>query len=148
MPQSLSKMYLHIVFSTKYRERIIHDEVRLKLHAYMVKTFSALGSYVHEIYANPDHVHILCQLPRTITVADLLSKVKSSSSKWLKTQGIDNFTWQRGYAVFSVSEWGVLPVQNYIKNQYEHHKTKAYQDEVRDFLKEYKVEYDEKYMWD
>ncbi len=148
MPQSLSKVYLHVVFSTKYRQRIIHDEVRPKLHSYMVKTFSQLGSYVHEIYANPDHVHILCVLPRTITIAELVSKVKSSSSKWLKTQGIENFTWQRGYAVFSVSESGVLPVQNYIKNQYEHHKTKAYQDEVREFLNEYKIEYDEKYMWD
>ena len=100
MPQSLSKIYVHVVFSTKYRQRIIHDEVRPKLHSYMVKTFSALGSYVHEIYANPDHVHILCVLPRTITIAELVSKVKSSSSKWLKTQGIENFTWQRGYAVF------------------------------------------------
>ena len=148
MPQSLSKVYIHIVFSTKYREKIIHDGVRAKLHSYMVKTFSVLGSYVHEIYANPDHVHILCQLPRTITIAELVSKTKSSSSKWLKTEGINNFTWQRGYAVFSVSELGVIPVRNYIRNQYNHHKTKAYQDEVRELLKEYKVEYDENYVWD
>jgi len=148
MPQSLSKIYVHIIFSTKYREKNIHDGVRSKLHSYMVKTFSELGSYVYEIYANPCHIHILCQLPRTITIAELVSKVKSSSSKWLKTEGVENFTWQRGYAVFSVSESGVIPVQNYIKNQYVHHKTIAYQDEVREFLKEYKVEYDENYVWD
>lgn len=148
MPQSLAKIYVHIVFSTKYRERVIRDGVRTKLHGYMIKTMSALGSYVHEIYANPDHVHILCTLPRTITIADLVSKTKSSSSQWLKTEGVENFTWQRGYAVFSVNQQGVANVERYIKNQPEHHKTQYYQDEVRGFFKEYEIEYDEEYVWD
>ena len=80
MPQSLSKIYIHCVFSTKKRKPLITNLIRDDLHSYMVGTLSKLGSFVYEIYANPDHVHILCALPRTITVAELISKVKSSSS--------------------------------------------------------------------
>jgi REP element-mobilizing transposase RayT len=114
----------------------------------MVGTLSKLSSYVYEIYANPDHVHILCTLPRTITVAELMSKVKSSSSRWIKTQGITNFSWQDGYGAFSVSSSNLGIIKNYIINQSEHHKKDSFQDELRKFFEEYKVEYDERYVWD
>jgi REP element-mobilizing transposase RayT len=95
MPQSLSKVYIHYVFSTKNRKPIITNDVQADLHKYIIGIFSNYGSYVNAIYANPDHIHILCTLPRTITIANLISKVKSSSSKWIKTKGISDFSWQR-----------------------------------------------------
>lgn len=148
MPQSLSKIYMHCVFSTKKRMPLITSGVRDDLHSYMVGTLSKLGSYVYATYANPDHVHILCTLPRTITVAELMSKVKSSSSRWMKTKGINNFSWQDGYGAFSVSSSKLGIVKNYIINQAEHHKRDSFQDELRKFFQEYELEYDERYVWD
>lgn len=148
MSQSLVKINVHIVFSTKYRKPIIREEVREKLQAYMVGTAADLGSYVYELYANPEHVHILCTLPKTMDVADLVSKIKSSSSKWMKPEGIPDFRWVRGYFACSVSE-SVLPVVvKYILNQPEHHQKAEFQDEYRGFLDENGMEYDEAYVWD
>ena len=148
MPQSLSKVYLHIVFSTKMRARSIHERVRANLQAYMVGIAASLGSYVDEIYANPDHVHILCTLPRTITIANFVSKIKRSSSRWIKTQGIENFKWQGGYAVFSVSHWDLKTVGNYIKNQPKHHRKATFKEALIDFFERYNMDYDEQYVWD
>jgi len=148
MPQSLAKVYLHNVFSTKYRVPLITDAVRDDLHSYIIGILSNIGSYVNEIYANPDHIHILCTLPRTITIANLISKTKTSSSKWLKKQGIANFSWQDGYGSFSVSASKVDVVRKYILNQPVHHKKEAFQDELRKYFQEYKVEFDERYVWD
>ena len=148
MPQSLAKVYIHIVFTTKTGFPFIAESIRPELQSYMIGTLSGLGVYTHEIYANPDHIHILCTLPRTITMADLVSKVKTSSSKWIKTKGINDFDWQDGYGVFSVSASKVPVVKKYIRNQPEHHKAEVYKDELRRFFVEYKIEYDERYVWD
>ncbi len=148
MSQSLVKINVHIVFSTKYRKPIIREEVREKLQAYMVGTAADLGSYVYEIYANPEHVHILCTLPKTMDIADLVSKVKSSSSKWIKPEGIPDFRWARGYFACSVSESVVPVVERYILSQPEHHQKADFQDEYRGFLDENGMEYDEEYVWD
>ncbi|MBN1791543.1 MAG: IS200/IS605 family transposase [Bacteroidales bacterium] len=148
MSQSLSKVNVHIVFSTKYIQNLISDAIRNKLHAYLIGIIANLGSFSHELYANPDHLHILCTLPRTLTSADLVSKIKSSSSKWLKLNGVNEFGWQDGYAIFSVSASKIETVKSYILNQPEHHKKVSFRDEVRLFLKEYGIEYDEKYVWD
>ncbi len=148
MPQSLSKVYIHCVFSTKRSMPLITDTIRKDLHAYIIGTLSNIGSYVNEIYANPDHLHVLCTLPRTITIAELISKIKTSSSKWIKKQGIINFSWQNGYGSFSVSSSKVMIVEKYILNQPEHHKKTSFKDELRNFFKEYNMEYDEQYVWD
>jgi len=148
MPQSLSKVYIHIVFSTKNGDSTINDDIRTELHSYVIGILSNLGSFVNEIYANPDHIHILCSLPRTITIAQLISKIKTSSSKWIKTRGISKFSWQDGYGVFSVSSSKVETVKKYIRNQPDHHKKATFQDELRRFFKEYGVDYDERYVWD
>lgn len=148
MPQSLSKVYIHYVFSTKYREPVITKEVQEELHKYIIGILAAQGSFTYAIYANPDHIHILCTLPRTITIATLISKTKSASSKWLKSKGVLGFTWQRGYGAFSVSESGVIPVESYINNQEAHHAKQDFKKEYIGFLKKYKLDYDEKYVWD
>ena len=148
MSQSLSKVYLHCVFTTKHGLPLITDDIRKDLHSYIVGTLSNVGSYVNEIYANSDHIHVLCTLPRTITIAELISKIKTSSSKWIKKQGISNFSWQGGYGAFSVSSSKVKIVEKYILNQPEHHKSVSFQDELRKFFNEYDIEFDERYVWD
>ncbi len=150
MSQSLSQIYVHIVYSTKYRQPLITDQVRPKLHSYIVGTLSKLGSYVYEIYANPDHIHILSTLPKTISLADFVSKSKTPSSKWVKENfpELFNFSWQNGYAGFSVSPSKLETVRRYIQNQPVHHKKKTFQDELRLFFNEYHIEYDERYVWD
>ena len=136
MPQSLAKVNVHIVFTTKYGQEFITDEIRSELHSYTIGVLSNLGSYTYEIYANPDHIHILCTLPRTITMADLVSKIKITSSKWLKNKGIPDFYWQDGYGIISVSSSKVEAVKKYIKNQPQHHTEVGCKDEFRFFLKE------------
>jgi len=100
MSQSLAKVYVHIVFSTKKGHHLIHEGIRKELQSYMIGILSKLGSYTYELYANananPDHIHVLNTLPRTITIAELVSKIKTSSSKWMKLQGITEFDWQDG----------------------------------------------------
>jgi REP element-mobilizing transposase RayT len=148
MSQSLAKVNVHIVFSTKYAQHVIPSKIRNELHAYMIGVLKNLGSYVYALYANPNHVHILSTLPRTLTLADLVSKTKTSTTKWLKLHGITNFGWQDGYGVFSVSASMVDKVRNYILHQEEHHRKANFQDELRRFLNEYGLEYDERYLWD
>src|SRR4030042_288530 len=149
MPQSLAKVYAHIVFSTKHgRELIIKEEIRKELHSYIIGVLSKLGSYTCEIYANEDHIHILSTLPRTITIAELVSKIKTSSSKWIKQKGIPDFGWQDGYGIFSVSASNVDTVKKYILNQPQHHSKNIYKDEMRNYFRDYGIEYDERYVWD
>jgi REP element-mobilizing transposase RayT len=107
-----------------------------------------LGSYTKEIYANPDHIHILCTLPRTVAIAELVNKVKSNSSRWIKSKGIESFRWQDGYGVFSVGESEVDKIQNYIRFQPQHHDTISFKEEMRRFFDEFEIEYDVQYVWD
>jgi len=97
-----------------------------------------------------DHIHILCMLSKKISLMKLLEEVKSHSSKWIKTKGpgYRNFYWQDGYGAFSVNPRGVDRVMAYIANQHEHHRRKNFQAEYREYLKKYKVEYDERYVWE
>ena len=148
MPQSLAKVNVHIVFSTKHGQHLVNNTIRKELHAYLIGVLTKLGSFTYEVYANPDHVHILNTLPRTITIADSVSRIKTSTSKWLKLNGVNRFDWQDGYAIFSVSASKIEAVSKYALNQPEHHKIVSFQDELRQFFKQYKTEYDEKYVWD
>ena len=148
MAQSLAKVYLHIIFSTKGRAPFVKEEYKKGMESYLVKVGSDLGSYTESIFLNPDHLHWLCTLPRTITIAEFLNKVKSNSSKIGKIEVSPNFAWQNGYGVFSVSQSKVEIVNSYILNQKDHHRKITFQEEFRKFLEEYRVEYDERYVWD
>ncbi len=148
MPQSLTKIYLHVVFSTKNRIPIISEEIRPNAQAYFVQVGANLGSFTEEIFMMPDHIHWLCTLPRTITIADMVKNVKISSSIKFKDLIRRDFEWQKGYGAFSVSQSKLEIVKKYIQNQQEHHQKIDFQTEYRRFLEEYRVEYDEKYVWD
>ena len=150
MPQSLAKIYVHLIFSTKNRERVIMDEIRSELHSYMggiLRKWETLGL---EINSEPDHAHTLFLLPRIHSLSDLIGQLKRGSSSWLKTQDpvFKSFHWQNGFGAFSVSQSGVDEVRKYIREQREHHRTMTFQDEYRAFLRKYEVAYDERYVWD
>jgi len=150
MPLSLTKNYLHITFATKYREPLILKEVRKSLFAYIEGIVRNLNCPPIIVNGVSDHVHILCVLNKTMSMSEFVTKVKSNSSKWIKTQGEDylNFAWQRGYGAFSVSRWDIEMIKNYIANQEQHHSKEEFQKEYLDLLNENEIEYDEKYLWD
>ena len=150
MPQSLSNVYIHLIFSTKDRMPIINANVRPELHAYMATVLRNINSPVIVANSVEDHVHLLFKLARTVTVSRAVEDVKKSSSKWMKSKsvGLERFSWQSGYGAFSVSESNAPEVANYIRNQEEHHKKKSFQDEYREFLAKNGIEFDERYLWD
>ena len=149
MPQSLSKIYLHTVFSTKNREPFISDaSLRNELHAYMGGIANQLDCHPIRTGGTEDHVHMLTTLARNRTVADLVKEVKRVSSAWLHEKGISGFKWQAGYASFSVSQSNLERVESYISNQVEHHSKASFQNELREFLKKHDLEFNEQYVWD
>ncbi|MFT3935839.1 MAG: IS200/IS605 family transposase [Chitinophagaceae bacterium] len=150
MGQSLVKNYIHIVFSTKHRQQLIYPPVENELHSYIGGICNKLDCHVIKVGGYTDHIHILCMLSKKIALMKLLEEIKSHSSKWIKTKGPDyeNFYWQDGYGAFSVNPSQVDVVINYIANQHAHHDKQNFQDEYRGFLKKYKVDYDERYVWD
>jgi REP element-mobilizing transposase RayT len=150
MSQSLAQIYIHIVFSTKYRKPLIQTEIEEELYAYIGGIIKNLKGNSIKINSVSNHIHILTTLPKTVTLSKYLEEIKRSSSKWIKTKGTDykNFSWQRGYGAFSVSSYKVNVVKNYIAKQKEHHKSQDFKEEFIEFLDEYKVEYDDRYLWD
>lgn len=150
MSQSQVKNYLHIVFSTKYRQRLITEEIEIDLYKYLGGISKNLECVPIKIGGYCDHVHLLVLLSKKIALSKYVEKIKSNSSKWIKTQGEEfkNFYWQNGYGAFSVNPARVDVVIRYIENQKTHHQKKMFQDEYRAFLQKYKVEYDERYVWD
>ncbi len=150
MGQSLVKNYLHIVFSTKYRQPLISESIENELYSYLGAICKTLECSPIKIGGYYDHVHILCLLSKKIALVKLVEEVKSHSSKWIKTKEdhLRNFYWQNGYGAFSVNPAQVDAVINYIATQKNHHGKIAFQDEFRAFLKKYKVEFDEQYVWD
>ncbi|MFN0053334.1 MAG: IS200/IS605 family transposase [Planctomycetales bacterium] len=151
MPQSLSKVYLHVVYSTKDRRPFLQDkQIRQRAHAYLAAACDRLECPKIKIGGVEDHVHILCHLSRNISIADLVREIKRESSKAIKEMGagLDKFQWQRGYGAFSASPSHVAPLKTYIANQASHHQRESFQDEFRRLLRKYDVDYDERYVWD
>jgi len=150
MGQSLVKNYLHIVFSTKHRQALIHPPVESELHAYLGGICNNLDCQVLIVGGYTDHVHILCMLSKKIALMKLMEELKAHSSKWIKSKGpgYENFYWQDGYGAFSVNPEQVDRVVAYIANQHEHHRKKTFKEEYRAILEEFHVTHDERYVWD
>lgn len=150
MPQSLSKVLLHVVFSTKNREQTIPEHLRVKLHAYLAGVCRTKGSEAYRVGGTADHVHVACSLPRTLSMAKLVEEIKKPSSIWMKQQegGKPDFSWQAGYGIFSLGQSQLPALIQYIDNQEEHHRNRSFKEEYREFLEKYGVDYDEKYLWD
>jgi REP element-mobilizing transposase RayT len=150
MPQSLSRIVVHLVFSTYQRTPNLTDPIQERLFPYF-------GGILHGIKCQPiqmgghnDHVHLLFGLSRTLSIAEVVEKVKVASSKWIKDEFPQrkNFAWQSGYGVLSVDSSDCQGAVAYIFGQKEHHKKVSFMDECRDIMRLSGVEYDERYMWD
>ena len=151
MPQSLSSVYVHLVFSTKNREPFLLDaDIRKEMHAYLGGVSKTLDCPPVIVGGVEDHVHLLCQMARTITQSDWVKEIKRVSSIWIKQRNPASaaFAWQAGYGAFSVSASLLDLTREYIAHQDQHHKTQSFQDEYREFLRKYGQEWDERYVWD
>lgn len=150
MPQSLSQILVHLVFSTKHREAVLADDIRDELHAYMGGIVENLKGTLLKAGSVADHIHLLIAHPRTCAPSELVQELKTGSSKWLKTKGARyaDFHWQGGYGIFSISPAHRPGLEAYIANQAEHHRKVTFQEEYRRLLGKYGVGYDERYVWD
>lgn len=150
MPQSLVRNLIHVCFSTKNRVDLIRPEIENELFAYMHGIVENNKSKLILANGTTNHIHLLISLGKVISISELIGDIKRDSSSWIKKQdtGFYNFYWQEGYGAFSVGQTEDDAVIKYIASQKDHHKTKDYKTEFRGFLKKYKIEYDERYVWD
>ena len=151
MAQSLSRLWTHLIFSTKDRFPFLRDRgLRGEMHAYLTEMLRVHDCETLIVGGVEDHTHSLFALSRTHSIASVVKEVKRTSSGWVKTTSrkMSKFHWQAGYASFSVSQSNLTDVIRYIENQEEHHKRVTFQDEYRAFLNAYGIEFDERYLWD
>ena len=150
MPQSLFKILVHIVFSTKNRADLIAPEIENGLFGYIHGIVENNGSKLIIASGTANHIHLLVSLGKKVDIPELIGDIKRDSSVWVKKQGANysDFYWQKGYGAFSIGQSQVPIVVNYIKNQKEHHKQQNFKDEYRALLKKYEIDYDERYVWD
>ena len=150
MSQAFVKNYVHLIFSTKHRSPIIHPPFANELYAYLGGVCNNLGCHSVNVGGYTDHVHVLCMISQKIALMKLVQDLKSNSSSWMKTkdESVNNFYWQDGYGAFSVNPLEVDVVIKYITTQHDHHQKFTFQDEYRAFLKKYRVNFDERYLWD
>ena len=151
MPQSLAKILVHTVFSTKDRRPFLRDTaLRQELHHYLGGILKNLECQPFVVGGVEDHVHLLASLSRTCAAAEMVKEVKRGSSLWAKERdaGMWDFGWQNGYGIFSIGSSQIEDVRRYIAEQEQHHRKVSFQDEFRLLLKRYELAYDERYVWD
>ena len=150
MPQSLSRVLIHLVFSTKNRAPLIDSKIQSELHAYLVGILEGVECPSLQVGGVKDHVHLFFGQSRTRSISEVVETLKTSSSKWIKSKGMGfkDFHWQSGYGAFSISQSDVEAVIAYIQNQEKHHQKMSFQEEYRKMLERYQVPFDERYVWD
>jgi len=151
MPQSLVKIYVHIIFSTKNHVHFLaHDTIRNQMHAYLAKIFMNYDSPAIIVGGANEHIHELVQVSKNYLIPKIIGEVKRSSSKWVKNKStfLSKFQWQNGYGAFSVGQSMIPNLKKYIVNQIKHHHKISFKEEYIAFLKKYKIDYDERYLWD
>ena len=148
MPSTYVSLYFHFVFSTKDRRRCINESWESRLHSYLGGILRNLGGVAKSIGGDADHVHILASLKATHSVAEVMKVLKANSSGFVhKEMGIRSFDWQSGYGAFTVGKSELGAVKRYIEQQKEHHQRKTFQEEYRELIREYGIEFDERYLW-
>jgi REP element-mobilizing transposase RayT len=148
VPQSLARILVHLIFSTKNRQPTIAAAVQPPLHAYLATVLQNHDCPSLQVGGTADHIHALFALSRTRSLAEVVEALKTSSSKWVKQQRLQSFAWQAGYGAFSVSESQLTAVIRYVARQEEHHRQLTFEDELRAFLTRHGIAYDERYVWD
>ena len=151
MPQSLSNVIVHLVFSTKDRRPFLDQrDIRDEMHSVLGGTSKTLGCHPLIAGGVADHIHLLANQSKTISLSDWVKELKRVTSIWIKGKGprYNDLFWQAGYGAFSVSYSMVDKVTDYIRRQEEHHQEQDFQTEFRKLLERHCIEYDEKYVWD
>ena len=151
MPQSHAQVWLHIVFSTKVRKAYLQAEnFRGEMFCMLAHHVKECGCVSASVGGYVDHVHLLVGLSRTITIANLVERIKTETSRWAKSipGSTATFSWQSGYGVFSVSHSRHDEVERYIRDQRVHHTSVSYQEEYRKLCQRHGIEIDERYVWD
>ena len=150
MGSSLTRLLYHIVFSTKHRQPLIDEMFEEELYSYIGGIIRNSEGHLIEIGGMPDHVHILARFSQISTVAAMLKEIKTSSSKWRNQnrEGNPRFSWQVGYAAFSVSPSLLETVRRYIRNQKAHHRQRTFEEELVMLLDKHGIEYDTRYLFD
>jgi putative transposase len=148
MPSTYSSIHFHFVFSTKLRQSLIDGSWRNRLFGYLGGTVGGLGGTPLAIGGTANHVHLLVGLQASHRICDILRELKHESSQWVhKEVGVADFSWQKGYGAFSVSESELEVIKNYIVQQQEQHRKKSFEQEYIELLQENRVDYDERYLW-
>ena len=149
MSQSLSKLYVHIIFHVKNEQMSIRPEDEKELYAYIGGIIKQNASFPIKINGTENHLHVLSTLSKNLSLANLVEEIKKNSSRWIKTKNIyyQDFAWQGGYAGYSVSQSKITVVANYIERQKDHHQKQSFKDEYLQFLRRYGVDFDENYLW-
>ena len=150
MAQTLTSLLVHIVFSTKHRADLITPEIEPKLFAYIGGILNNEKSVLLASGGTMNHIHLLVSQSKTMALSDLVKDVKQGSSKWIKTRGREfaGFHWQDGYGAFTIGKSQVETLRGYLAKQKVHHQKQSFEDELREALKNYEVEFDERYLWD
>jgi len=146
MSHTYAQNVLHVVFSTKDRQKTISPEFQARLWAYVAGVCQKLEILVHALGGTEDHIHLLIQVPPNLPVAKAILTIKSNSSRWANEQG-HRFAWQQGYGAFSVSSSNVSAVVQYIRNQQAHHKKRGFEEEFVALLIKHGVTFDPKFVF-
>ncbi|WP_179006233.1 IS200/IS605 family transposase [Winogradskyella forsetii] len=148
MPNTYTQIHIQVVFAVQNRQSLINDGWKSELNKYITGIIQNNNHKVLQINGMPDHIHILFGMRPTQALSDLMKMVKHDSSKWINDKRLvqGKFSWQSGYGAFSYSKSDVPRIINYIKNQEAHHKKVEFQDEYLKLLKDFNVEYDERYI--
>lgn len=152
MSQSIARVPVHIVYSTKHRKPWLDSpELRAELYAYKATVLkNNVDSPAIIIGGVEDHIHALCLLSRKFAIMKVIEEMKTETTKWLKRKDerLSDFAWQGGYGIFGVSESNISQVKRYIQNQEEHHQRLSFQDEFRALCEKHGIDLDERYAWD
>lgn len=148
MAQTLTRLLVHIVYSTRNRADLILPHLEPDLYPYIGGICRAHGCALLAGGGTANHCHLLVSLSKTLALSDLVMDIKKDSSKWMKLGGAGVFAWQDGYGGFTIGESQVPALKRYIARQKERHATTDFKEEFLALLKKYKVEYDPRYIWD
>ena len=151
MPQSLSNLIVHLVYSTKHRKPFLRDPgLREEMHKQLGGVSKTLECPPILVGGTEDHVHVVARQSRTISLSNWVKELKRTTSLWIKERDPREkaFQWQAGYGAFSVSQSNVEQVVEYVRNQEEHHRRFDFKEEFRRLLQRHGIEFDERYVWD
>src|SRR5215471_268921 len=148
MSDSYTNLLYHIVFSTKDRRPPITPDYEIRLYDYIGGTLRDAGGISLELNGTEDHIHLLAKLRPTRAVSDVLRDLKANASGWMHDvfPKLSDFSWQRGYGAFTVSQSNVEDVRRYIARQKADHRRVSFRDEFIQFLQANRIEYDERFI--